>query len=145
MALALARHPNNTLSFQTWLLALIGAGHTNPWLWIPFILMLVLRHFIQQRILSVLSGLIALGLLLGSPLSLLVQQRSLWIWNRTDLQWYTDVTDTIPPLTILGCPSWILYVLWGVWWLWMLWMLGTPLLQDLIAKAKDMWNQSATD
>lgn len=145
MTLALARHPNNTLSFQTWLLALIGAGHTNPWLWIPFILMLVLRHFIQQRILSLLSGVIALGILLVSPLSLLVQQRSLWIWNQTDLQWYTDVTDTIPPLTILGCPSWILYGLWGIWWLWMLWMLGTPLVQDLIAKATQMWNQSASD
>lgn len=130
MALSLARHPSNRLSFQTWLLALVGAGHTNAWLWIPLLLMLIFRHFSQKPFVSVISGVVALGLLIISPLSILLRHRSLWIWNRSDLQWYTDVTDTIPSLTIIAIPSWILTGLWAVWWCWMVWMLGAPLFRE---------------
>ena len=142
MALSLARHPSNTLSFKTWLTVLVGIGHTNPWIWIPLLLVLILRHFIQKQILSIIPGLLALGLLLLSPLSIFIQQRSLWIWNRADLQWYTDVTDTIPSLTIIGCPSWLLNGLWGCWWCWMIWMLGSPLFLELRAIINDLWQKS---
>ena len=115
MALALARHPTSTKTFIHWLLILCGLTFTGfaESLWL--LGLLVIRDINRRtKWFWIVDVLLLLSLWICTLQLFLFPTQPFWFWNSEELQWYTDVSETIiAPSILLVSSSWAIG-LWGL-------------------------------
>ena len=120
MALGLARHPASNRSFGTWVFVLLGSSFAGFDIGKVLLPIIVIHHLTQRKWWTTVLDLLIVGMLSLCSIWILIDPSlPIWFWEKEQLQWYQDVTTSIPTIRVWSIPS-----IWGqiVWFTWSGWI-----------------------
>jgi hypothetical protein len=142
MALGLARHPTSNRSFGAWVLVITGLSFAGLKIGMILLPIIVLHHLTKRKGWTAVLDLLIIGVLcLCSILILAYPSLPIWFWEREQLQWYQDVTTTIPTIRV-----WLIPSIWGqvIWFTWSGWIFYR-LIPSFLAIIKDLRTSRTSD